>query len=290
MEIEHRLTLPDGRTLACLETGDPSGSPAIYLHGYPGSRFEVRVLADAAERLHVRLLAPDRPGFGHSTFQPGRTISSSGADIQHLADAFGWDRFAVIGLSGGGPHALACGARMRHRISRIALVSGVAPATRELVADMITPYRLALLAGARMPALARFAIASIVRAVRSHPERLFSPILVKSSPADRKVLGEARYRNLMKTSLAESLRQAGRHVAHELTLLARPWDIRLEKIGTPVTIWQGLADNIVPPAMARYHADTLASSVLRCLPDEGHLSILVRHADRVLADLARAHQ
>ncbi len=287
MEIEHRLTLPDGRTLACLETGDPSGSPAIYLHGYPGSRFEVRVLAEAAERLRVRLLAPDRPGFGQSTFQPGRTIASSGADIQHLADAFGWNRFAVIGLSGGGPHALACGERLHHRISRIALVSGVAPARPDLLAGMITPYRLALIAGARLPWLARLAIASLVRVVRSHPERLLSPILGQSSPADRRVLGHPRYRSLMKTSLAESLRQPGRNVAHELILLARPWGFRLEKIGTPVTIWQGMADTIVPPAMARYHADSLASSVLRCLPDEGHLSVLVRHADRVLADLAR---
>jgi len=88
-------------------------------------------------------------------------------------------------------------------------------------------------------------------------------------------------------SATRPLRQGGLSVAHELTLLARPWDIRLDEVRTPVTIWQGLADNIVPPAMARYLAGALAHSELHCLPDEGHLSLIVRHADRVFADLTR---
>src|SRR5215469_10466634 len=85
-EREHRLRLADGRTLACLELGDPAGPPVLYFHGFPGSRLEARVAAEAATRLGVRLLAVDRPGFGQSTFQAGRTVRSWAADVAALAD------------------------------------------------------------------------------------------------------------------------------------------------------------------------------------------------------------
>jgi pimeloyl-ACP methyl ester carboxylesterase len=97
-EIEHRLTLADGRTLACLELGEPTGLPVIYLHGYPGSRLEARLAARAARQLQLRLLAPDRPGFGESTFQPGRTIGAWAADMLRLADEFALERFAIAGV------------------------------------------------------------------------------------------------------------------------------------------------------------------------------------------------
>lgn len=288
METEHRLTLADGRTLAYLQLGDPAGPPVIYLHGYPGSRLEARLAACAAEHLHLRLLAPDRPGFGESTFQPGRTISAWGADVLRLADELALERFAVIGVSGGGPYALACAARMPERVRRVALVGGLGPATRrDLVADMVATHRLALAAGSHMPRLARLAIDLAARVVSRHPERFLAHMLSRTCPADREVLADACYRKLMLDSTVEALRQGGPCVAHELTLLARPWDIRLEEIRTPVAIWQGLADNIVPSVMARYLAGALAHSELHCLPDEGHLSLIVRHADRVFADLTR---
>jgi pimeloyl-ACP methyl ester carboxylesterase len=288
METEHRLTLADGRTLACLELGDPAGPPVIYLHGYPGSRLEARLTAYTAERLPVRLLAPDRPGFGASTFQRGRTLGAWGADMQCLADKFALKRFAVIGVSGGGPYALAAAAQMPDRVSRVALVGAVGLATRrDLVAGMVATHRLSLAAGAHLPRLARLAIALAAQVVRRYPERFLAHMVARTSPPDREVLADPNYCKLMLDSTIEALRQGGFSIAHELTLLARPWDIRLEEIRTPVTIWQGLADNIVPAAMARYLADELAHSELHCLPNEGHLSVIVHHADRVFADLMR---
>src|SRR6185312_3853086 len=109
-ETEHRVRLADGRTLACLELGDPSGPPVLYFHGYPGSRLEARVAAAAARRLGLRLLAVDRPGFGQSTFQTGRSIGAWAADVAALADRLALGRFSIVGVSGGGPYALACAA------------------------------------------------------------------------------------------------------------------------------------------------------------------------------------
>ncbi len=286
METEHRITLADGRTLACLALGEPGGAPVMYFHGYPGSRLEGRLAAGAARRLGLRLLAPDRPGFGDSSFQPGRTIGAWAADIARLADRFALERFAVVGVSGGGPYALACAARIPERVSRVALVCALGPTGRKgLIDGMVTLNRLALAVGSRLPSLARLVIDLAARLVRRHPERYLAYMLASAPPADRTVLADAGYRALFADSTAAALRQGGRGAAWEFTLLARPWDFRLEEVPAPVRIWHGLADNIVPPAMARRLAAALPHSEPHYLPDEGHFSLVVRHLDAVLTDL-----
>lgn len=286
MERERRLRLADGRTLACLALGDPGGSPILYFHGYPGSRLEGRLAAGTARRLGVRLLAPDRPGFGESTSLPGRTIGAWAADMADLADQFALKRFAVVGVSGGGPYALACAARIPERVTRVALVGALGPLVRkQLTHDMVMLNRLALALAARSPRLARLAVQLAARWVRRHPERQLAHMMAGAPPADRRVLADPGFRALFIESTAEALRQGGRGAAWELTLLARPWDFRLQDVPIPVRIWQGLADNIVPAAIAQHLAAVLPNSECHYLPDEGHLSLIVRHLDAVLADL-----
>ncbi|MFQ5852166.1 MAG: alpha/beta fold hydrolase [Candidatus Binatia bacterium] len=286
LETEHRITLADGRTLACLALGELGGAPVMYFHGYPGSRLEARLAAGAARRLGWRMFAPDRPGFGESTFRPGRTLGAWAADVAHLADRLGLERFAVVGVSGGGPYALACAARIPERLSRVALVCALGPTARKDLTDgMVTLNRVALAVGSRMPLLAGLAIDLAARLIRRHPEPSLAYMLASAPPADRMVLADPGYRELFAESMAEALRQGGRGAAWELSLLARPWDFRLEEVRAPVRIWQGLADNIVPPAIARHLAAVLPHSEPHYLPDEGHISLIVRHVDAVLADL-----
>lgn len=285
-ETEHRIRLADGRALACLALGDPAGPPVLYFHGFPGSRLEGRLAAPAARRLGLRLLAPDRPGFGASTFQPGRTLGAWAVDVARLADHFALERFAVVGVSGGGPYALACAARIPERIGGVALVGALGPlAGADLTQDMVPLNRLALVLATRMPPLARLAVQIAARWVRRDPERWLGHMMAGARPADRRILAEAEYRALFTASTAEALRPGGRGAAWELTLLARPWDFRLAEVSVPVRIWQGLDDNIVPAAMARHLAAALPRSACRYLADEGHLSLVARHFDAVLADL-----
>lgn len=284
MEREHRLRLADGRTLAILESGDPVGGPVLYFHGYPGSRLEGRIAAGAAQRHGLRLLAPDRPGFGESTFLPGRTIGAWAADVAELADRLELERFAILGVSGGGPYALACAARIPERISRVGLIGAPGPlAGGQFTHGMTTRNRLALELAARSPSLARLLVRLLAWWIRRCPERQLAHMLATAPPADRRVLADPRYRARVVESTAEALRQGGRGVAWELTLLARPWGFRLQEVSVPVRIWHGLADNIVPAAAAQHLAAELPSSECRYLPDEGHL--IVRHLDAVLAEL-----
>lgn len=283
---EHRIRLADERTLACLELGDPGGAPVIYFHGFPGSRLEARLAADAAERLGLRLLAPDRPGFGESTFLPGRTIGNWAADVAELTDQLGLQQFAVVGVSGGGPYALGCAARIPGRLGGVALVGALGPlAGMRSTRGMVALNRLALALAARSPSMARLAIGLAARWVRQRPERFLARMSAGAPAADRAVLTDAGYRAIFGASTAEALRQGGRGVAWELTLLARAWDFRLKEVSVPVRIWQGLADNIVPAAMARRLAGELPTSETQYLPGEGHLSLVARRLDAVLADL-----
>ena len=136
-----------------------------------------------------------------------------------------------------------------------------------------------------MPPLARLAIDLAARLVRRNPERYLSHMLASAPPADRVVLADPGYRTLFVDSMAAALHQGGRGAAWELCLLARPWDFRLKEVRMPIRIWQGLADNIVPPAVAQHLVAMLPQSDANYLADEGHVSLGIRHIDAVLADL-----
>jgi pimeloyl-ACP methyl ester carboxylesterase len=284
--MEHRLRLADGRTLACLELGDPSGAPVLYFHGFPGSRLEARVAATAAARLGVRLLSVDRPGFGQSTFHPGRRIGSWAADIGALADQLALERFSIMGVSGGAPYALACAARLAHRLVRVALVCPLGPLdVAGGKAGMLAQDRLMLVLAAHAAPLARGVVHMLARWMRRDADRYVRFMIAGMVSPDRDLFADPGYRSLVQESTAEALRQGGQGAACELTLIARPWDFRLQDVSIPVSLWQGLADQILPAAMARRLAAALPACNPRYFPGEGHLSLVVRHIGEVLAEL-----
>lgn len=124
--MDHELRIGD-RVLHYSGYGDPIGPPVVSLGGSPSTRWKRPDAVRAIEESGLRLLIPDRPGYGGSTRQPGRTVADVATDVQALADAHGWDRFAVTGGSGGGPHALACAALLADRVTRCAVSAGITP-------------------------------------------------------------------------------------------------------------------------------------------------------------------
>lgn len=285
-ETEYRVRLAGGRTLACLALGAATGPPVLYFHGYPGSRIEGRLAAAAARRLGLRVLAIDRPGFGDSTFQPDRTLGAWAADVAALADQLALERFSIVGVSAGGPYALACAAAMPDRLNGVALVCPLGPLdSAKATTGMLVQNRLMLALAASVPPLGRGAVRAVAQWIRRDSERYIRYMMRGVPSADREVLADPDYRTVLIESMAQALRQGGRGVAWELTVLSRPWDFQVQIVRMPVSIWQGLADNIVPAAMTQ----RLAASLPRCEPryvrNEGHLSLIVRHLGAVLADL-----
>lgn len=285
-EVEHRVRLADGRMLACLQIGDPAGPPVLYFHGYPGSRFEARVAAPAVGRLGLRLLAVDRPGFGQSTFQPGRTVGAWAADVAALADRLALERFSVVSISGGAPYALACAAMLSDRLDRVALLCPLGPLdVADSRAGMLVQDRLLLGLASRAPALARGVVHMLAHWMRQDAERYIKFMLAGMMSPDRDLFDDPDYHSLMKESSGEALCQGGRGPAWELTLIARPWDFRLQDVRMRVSLWQGLVDQILPAAMARRLAAALPACNARFFPGEGHLSLVARHIGAALAEL-----
>jgi pimeloyl-ACP methyl ester carboxylesterase len=126
--LNQSFTLPDNRVLGYAEYGDPEGYPLMFFHGFPSCRYEVWAIHAMVKRKQIRLIAPDRPGFGLSTYQPDRRIIDYASDISQLANHLDLDRFAIIGASGGGPYALACAKEMpAKRLSAVGLLASAGP-------------------------------------------------------------------------------------------------------------------------------------------------------------------
>ncbi len=134
MIAETDIELPDGRVLHAYDAPPKHADvrlTIVWHHGTPNLGSPPEPLFPVAERLGVRWVGYDRPGYGGSTPNPGRSIGSAAEDVAHLVDALGIDRFAAMGHSGGGAHALACGALLRDRVLGVVCASGLAPFSAE---------------------------------------------------------------------------------------------------------------------------------------------------------------
>jgi pimeloyl-ACP methyl ester carboxylesterase len=172
------LRLRDGRRLGYAEYGDRHGRPVVFFHGTPGSRKIAGVAHRVATARAVRVIAPDRPGFGLSDFQPARRLIDWPADVLDLADALGLERFAVAGVSGGGPYVAACARRLADRLTHAGIISGMGPVDdRALVAGLGAGYRAGLTLVRSAPVVARLLLALAARGVQHLPQRLFDRLM-----------------------------------------------------------------------------------------------------------------
>lgn len=283
-ELEQEISLPDGRILGYARFGASTGKTLVYLHGFPASRLEAGILDGPARRLGVSIIAPDRPGFGRSSLDPGRTILGWPDDLLHLADILGLRRFSVLGGSGGCPYAAACAFRIPRRIVRAGAVAGLGPVseaglTRQMGATARTGFFLAR----RVPVFFDFAYGALARLVKQYPSLIFR--LNQATPPDREVLDRPRVRSVLTRSAAEAFRQGTQGAIQEFKLLARPWGFSMEDIAAPFYLWHGERDGTVPHSMAEFIAGKVPESHLRLLPDEGHISLPIRRGPDILRTL-----
>ncbi len=280
------MDLPDGRELAWIEAGKPRGTPVFMFHGTPGSRLQVSFDQKTIAASGVRFVAPDRPGYGHSTFQQGRTLADWAADVAALADHLKIDRFAVSGVSGGGPHAAVCAALLGERVTGVALVSGVGPMGDAALADTMTGINrgLATLAAHAPAALFPFVSAQDF-VVRRWPEWALDTATKRMPGADAAVLERPDVR----AAFVEDARRASASTAHaavqDLVLFARDWGFRLQDISVPTHVWHGDADKSVPFSHGEFVARQIPGAELHPCPGEGHL-LVVDHLGEILQTLA----
>jgi pimeloyl-ACP methyl ester carboxylesterase len=266
-----KIQLRDGRTLGYTEYSPPGWKTLFYFHGHPGSRVEAGFLADQAKKLSVRLIGIDRPGMGLSTFQPHRRFLDWPADVIELADILEINHFAVAGLSGGSPYALACAYKIPGRLTTCGIISGV---------GRISPFLSFL--SQWLPWL----ILPFIRRSFQNEEqaqKTLAKVSAKWIEADRKSLLAPGIKEIMAASLVEGLRQGTRGAAYEGTLLGRSWGFSLEEIEFHnIFLWHGELDKEVPIAAARGIASKLPHCRATYYSGEGHISLIVNHAPDIL--------
>jgi pimeloyl-ACP methyl ester carboxylesterase len=283
---EHRVATKDGRALQVLERGDPDGKPVLVHNGTPNSRLMYEPDVRLAERQGIRLISYDRPGYGGSTAQPGRTVADCAEDVRAIAADLGIERLAVWGISGGGPHALACAALLPDLVPAVGVLASVAPwgaegldyfaGMGELNADdtrLFFEDRPAARAKCEQDRLE-----DLERSAEHLDERLKTLL----SPADAAVLTGAFAQHLVDSTRLGLAPGADGWWDDDVALL-EPWGFDLGSIRTPVLLYHGRLDRFVPFAHGEWLTGHIPGVQAELTDDDGHLTLTERHLEQIHA-------
>lgn len=279
------MKTPDGRQLSTQSYGDPDGKPIFLLHGTPGSRLGPHPRAAVLHRLGIQLIAFDRPGYGDSDRHEGRRVADAAADVLAIADAYGLDKFAVVGRSGGGPHALACAALLPDRLTKAAVLVGLAPREAAgldwfdgMTQSNVSEYTAAADGYEDVAALTRAA----ADAVRADPESLLASLQAEMPDSDRRVVADRGIRSMLLETYAEALRTSPDGWIDDALAFDAPWGFDPATVTVPVLLWHGASDNLSPASHARWLAGRIPSATVVVQAGAAHFGAL-----DVLPDILR---
>ena len=277
MPRDHRVAAAGGRTLRVLDYGDPDGKPVIAHHGTPGCGRQRDAAVEDATRRGLRLIAHDRPGYAESTRQPGRRVADVAGDVAAIADQLGLERFGTIGVSGGGPHTLACPALLGDRVVACASIASPAPYGAE---------GLDYFDG--MGELNAQEIDVIAQGPEAHLDWLRGQAeeMLSTTPAQLREAMESLLSAPDRAALTDELAEFLHGVFHEAVAPGvegwadesmagfEPWGFDPAAIGVPVLLLHGEHDRFVPVAHGRWLAARIPQVEARISPDDGHVSMI----------------
>lgn len=280
-ETQH-IFLRDGRQIAYCEYGDPGGKPVFYFHGTPGSRYEPEFADQAGREYGYRVVALDRPGIGQSDYRKGRRLLDWPQDVEEIAKQLAIERFGVIGVSGGGPYALACGVALSKRISFTVLMGSWGPVAEEpaLWKEMAPLDRFF----GRLSKIAPWAFYVPFSflgyaAKKMSPRGFLKSIESSMSEADRKQMEDDDVARFFADDVKEAFRQGVRGPADDAILLYRDWGFRMEEVEVDVNLYHGEEDKFASYRYAVYLEEKLPQARLHGYPGEGHLFLMNLFAD-----------
>ncbi len=281
------LELKGGGRLAYSEYGDPAGKPVFFFHGWPASRLQGFGPGEPGEKMGVRIISPDRPGVGLSTYAEGRSLLDWPPLVRALADHLGLDKFHVMGLSGGGPYSFATTWALADRVIATAVVSGAPPMPPGMDDSTLLPvYRVMLRIHRRHPTFIRN-LFQVVRPVAglSLPPWTRPFLWRMAAPADAEALSAPGIFEKHFATYQESWRTSGFGVASDAEVYPQDWGFRVEDIQTPIQLWHGKDDR----SFSWKLAESLASRLPRCtthfVEGEGHYSLSIRYWKQILESL-----
>ena len=272
--LEGSVAVRDGRRLSFAEFGRPRGAAIVWMHGTPGARRQIPVEARMFAEAHdLRIIGVDRPGIGTSTPHLYPDILDWTHDLVELCDVLDIDTLRVIGLSGGGPYALAAGAALPDRVLGVGVLGGVAPTQGPdaIKGGLVTlaPYVAPLLALGRVPL--GFTLAQCIRLVRPIAGPIIDGYAAVQPRGDKDLLARPEFRAMFLDDILNGARFQFGAVLSDVILFTRPWGFDAADVQVPVHWWHGDSDHIIPHAHGVHLAERLPNAVFTTIDGESHL-------------------
>lgn len=288
-KLEGNVAVGDDRQIGFAEFGDPQGRAVFWLHGTPGARRQIPMEARIyAAKNRIRLIGVDRPGIGSSTLFQYPNVLAFAEDLRTIADVLGIDEMAVIGLSGGGPYALACAAAMPDRVVVTGVLGGVAPTVGP---DAISGGLMSLGSALAplMPVIGlplRLAAVGLIQLVRPLGSRAVDLYGRVSPEGDRRLLARPEFKAMFLDDLLNGSRKQMAAPFADVVVFAKDWGFRLDEVKVPVRWWHGDKDHIIPFEHGEHVVSRLPDAEMYTLPGESHLAGL-GYAEEILAKLMK---
>ena len=282
--------LADGRRLEVLAAGPDDGLPLVMHNGTPVGLVAYAPMVDAAARRGLRLVMCARPGYGDSTALPGRRVADVTGDVAAVLDELGAPRFVTVGSSGGGPHALACAARLPARCLAAATMAGVAPFTAEgldwldgMGAENVEEIGAATAGEAQLTSYLEAEAASLTTITGPEVADGLGDLI---SAAD-KAAATGEFADYLAASFRAAVRTGIAGWRDDDLAFASDWGFTMAEAGAgaPVAVWQGDQDMMVPWAHGNWLAVHIPGAVAHLLPGEGHLTLGITSFGAILDDL-----
>jgi pimeloyl-ACP methyl ester carboxylesterase len=285
MILKRTVRAADGRRLSTQVYGDPDGRPVLILHGTPGSRLGPHPRSSVLHRLGVRLISFDRPGYGGSDRMAGRRVADAAADVLAIADAYGLQRFAVVGRSGGGPHALACAALLPERTTKAAMLVSLAPRGADgldwfdgMAQSNVMEFTAAANGYAGIAAHTKV----VADAIRADPRSLISRLQAELPDPDRRVVADRGIRSMLIETYAEAMRASDYGWIDDALAFCSPWGFDPAAVTVPVLLWHGANDVFTPVSHTGWLAERIPSAAVVVQAGAAHFGAL-----DVLPDILR---
>ena len=282
-DLVQTIRVKDGRELGFAQYGDLKGKPLFYFHGWPGSRLAAKKKDVLAKKLGIHIISPDRPGYGISDFQKDRTLLDWPGDVVAIANFLRIKKFAILGVSGGGPYAAVCAYKIPHRLMRIGIVVGLAPTNVPGILD-------------DLKFLVRLGWKNYDKQFVRNAGTLFHYVNARYGPrlglhrfffgakADKQLYQNKMFRDAVAQSTHEAFRQGYHGPLHDLKIYSDAWGFELSEIRVKSILWYGQDDQSIPISMGKYYSTQLLKNTFTIYPGEGHF-VAVSHFEEILKTL-----